>query len=372
MRNYRVTGPVEMTAGPMISHRSAEFGARLADVVAGLGKLFGTRGLVLPLTCSGTGGLEAAVASVLRRGDRVLSVQQGYFGERFAEIAAFHGAQVDTLAFPWGTAPTAVEIGAKLAAGYDAVLLTHNETSTGVLAPLSALATAIRSASVGLVLVDVVSSLGATQIDFDDLGLDVAVGVTQKALACPPGMALVAVSDRALTRAASPGAGSYYLNLAAAADHIRSGTTTYTPALTVVFALEAALAEIEKEGMEDVWARHANTARRCREALRAHGLSTVVDEPLCSPTVTPVQLPGPHAERLRDELADRYDTWVSSGRAAWKRDVVRIGHMGHVSAADIDSCVEALASVSATLSGRCSTKFEVPALQDAADDLEPE
>lgn len=352
MRNYRVTGPVDVpegtaaaVGGSMISHRSAGFRDLLGGVLPRLGTLFGTSGTVVPLTCSGTGGLEAAAASVLRPGDRVLSIQLGYFGERFAAIAAHHGVEVDVLAAPWGQVVDTELITRRLAAGYDAVLITHVETSTGVIAPLPEWARAIRSVSDCLILVDAAGSLAATEIGFDALGLDVAVGVTQKALACPPGMSLVAVSGRALARAAAPGEGSYYLSLARAAEHAAERTTAFTPALSVLYALDAALTAIEEEGAETVWERHSRTARLCREAVRAQGLTVIPDEADSSPTVTAIRLPVPRADRVREMLAAAHDVWVSSGRGPWKSEVVRIGHMGPVKPADVKACAAALGEV---------------------------
>lgn len=355
MRNYRVTGPVEVPApvldamrGAMISHRSTEFRDLLGSVLARLGPVFGTTDPVLPLTCSGTGGLEAAVASVLRPGDHVLSVQIGYFGLRFAELAAHFGVRVDVVAAPWGEVVDPAEVADRVRANrYDAVLLTHNETSTGVLGPLAAWTGAVRAHSDALIMVDVVSSLAATEIGFDRLGLDVAVGVTQKALACPPGLALVAASDRALARAAGPGAAAYYLSLASAAEHATRGTTTYTPALSVIYALDVALAALHAEGLTTVWRRHAETARACRDALRSVGLAPIPAEPICSPTVTSVRLPVPEAAAVRDQLADQHDTWVSSGRADWQSDVLRIGHMGLVPVDRVQACVESIATTAA-------------------------
>ncbi|WP_232666740.1 aminotransferase class V-fold PLP-dependent enzyme [Pseudonocardia sp. TRM90224] len=351
MRNYRVTGPVDVPpevlaamTTPVMSHRSAAFRTLLRRVSHGLGPLFGTDRDVIVLTCSGTGGLEAAARSVLRPGDRVLSVQIGYFGERFAEIARHAGAQVDVLSAPLGEVVDPAEVAAR-AGGYDAVLLTHNETSTGVLGPLRAWSEAVRSAGDALLLVDVVSSLAAAEIAFDELGIDVAVGVTQKALACPPGLALVAVSERALRHAGRPGSGAYYLDLVAAADAARSGTTTWTPAMPQLFALDAALDAVEREGVAAVRARHEQTALTCREALATHGLQVVPRAELCSPTVTAVRLPGGDAEQLRDRLASEFDVWVSSGRAAWRHDVLRIGHMGPVAPAQVQAAVESIAAL---------------------------
>jgi aspartate aminotransferase-like enzyme len=351
VRNYRVTGPVDvppevaaaMTA-PVVSHRSAAFRSLLRGVSRRLGPLFGTDRDVVVLTCSGTGGLEAATRSVLRPGDRVLSVQIGYFGERFAELARRAGAEVDVLAAPWGEVVDPADVAAR-AGGYDAVLLTHNETSTGVLGPLRAWSAAVRSAGDALLLVDVVSSLAAVEIAVDELGIDVAVGVTQKALACPPGLALVAVSERALRRARRPGSGAYYLDLAAAVDAARTGTTTWTPAMPQLFALDAALAAVEQEGVAAVRERHERTARACRDALAAHGLQVVPHPEHCSPTVTAVRLPDGDAEHVRDRLAGELDIWVSSGRGPWRRDVLRIGHMGPVAPAQVRSVAAAIAGL---------------------------
>lgn len=351
MRNYRVTGPVDvppavlraMTA-PMVSHRSEGFRTGLADVTRRLGPVYGTTRDVLVLTCSGTGGLEAAAWSVLRPGDRVLSVQIGYFGQRFAEIARRGGAEVDELTCEWGRVVNPARVAA-VAGDYDAVLLTHGETSTGVLSPLRAWSEAVRGTGDALLLVDVVSSLGAAPIGFDELGLDVAVGVTQKALACPPGLALVAVSERGLERARTPGSRAYYLDLASAADAAAEQTTTWTPALPQLTALGAALDAVHAEGLPAVWERHRATARACHDALTAHGLEVVPGPADRSPCVTAVRLPGRDAARVRARLAAEHDVWVSSGRAGWKDDVVRIGHMGPVAVDDVLACVDALAAV---------------------------
>lgn len=354
MRNYRATGPVDVPddvlaamATPMISHRSAEFRRLLGRVVARLRPVFGTTAYVLPLTCSGTGGLEAAAGSVLRTGDRVLSVQAGYFGERFARIAQRCGARVDVLAAPWGEVPATADLADRVAAGYDAVLLTHNETSTGVLAPLPEWLRAIRARSDCLVLVDVVSSLGATPIGFDALRLDVAVGVTQKALACPPGISLIGASKRAIARAAT----GHYLSLADAAAHVESDTTTYTPAMSVLYALDTALAAIEREGLPQVWRRHRDTAARCSAALAAEDLDVIPAPALRSPTVTAVRLPGPVAAQVRGTLEREHNVWVSSGRAQWQADVLRIGHMGPVDPAQVDACAAAMGTAIRTAVG---------------------
>jgi aspartate aminotransferase-like enzyme/predicted N-acyltransferase len=356
VRNYRVTGPVEVSPAaaaastkPMISHRSDQFRELFGRVTAGLGTLFGTAAPVLPLTCSGTGGLEAVACSLLRPGDRVLSVQAGHFGERFAHLAAHAGADVDVLAAPWGQA-VAPEHVAERAGGYDAVLFTHNETSTGVLGPLRDWAEATRAASEALILVDIVSSLAATPIAFDKLGLDAAVGVTQKALACPPGLALIALSDRAQRRADEPGAGGYYLSLASAGAHARESTTVFTPALTLLYALDAALADIATEGIEQVWQRHTDTAAACRATLAAYGAAPVADEALCSPTVTAVKVPSGSANQVRERLADDYDIWLSGGRGPWKGEFVRIAHMGPVCPHQVTSAAAALAHVTRTRS----------------------
>jgi aspartate aminotransferase-like enzyme len=331
----------------MVSHRSEEFRVRVANVTAGLRPLFGTD-VILPFTASGTGGLEAALVNTLGPGKRVLAVQIGYFGDRFAEIARGLDCPILPWSVPWGQAADPEELRRRLraAAPLDAVLITHNETSTGVLNPLPALAAVVRAESEALILVDGVSSVGAVPVEMDEWGLDVVVTASQKALMSPPGLALVGVGARALAAARENKVRRYYFDFLRMAEAVSEGTTTYTPAISTVYALEAALALIAAEGRDTVFARHRRLAEACRAGMERLGFRGFADPAHASPTVTAILVPeGQSASALRRRLEDEHNVVVSQGRGIWKDQMLRLGHMGYVRSEDITHLIEAAARV---------------------------
>ncbi len=320
----------------------------LTGISRRLQPVFGSSRPVLPFTTSGTGGLEVAAGNVIAPGDEVVAVTIGYFGDRFADVAAGFGAAVSRLQVPWGeaAAPDALRRLLRRRRAVKAVLLTHNETATGAVNPLPELAAVVHQESAALLLVDVVSSVGGMPVEVDRHGIDIAVGVTQKALMSPPGLALVAVSDRALRVAAANPGSRWSLDLVRMAESVDAGTTSYTPAVTVLFALDAALAEIESEGLAAVFERHRTLAGRLRAGLANLGV-VVRAEPGCrSDTVTAVRIPGPGATAaaVRRRLAD-HGIAVSAGREDWHADTIRIGHLGWVSEPDIDDLLAALTEI---------------------------
>jgi aspartate aminotransferase-like enzyme len=354
--NLRITGPTPLPpdvlgglGDQMLSHRSEAFRGLLRRCLAALRPLFGaTEAAILPFTASGTGGLEAAVANLVAAGDRVLAVQMGHFGERFAEIAVHYGAEVVRLEVPWGRAADPDEVRSRLrAAGpFQAVLLTHNETSTGVLNPLREIAAAVREESGALLLVDGVSSVGTTGIAMDAWGVDAVVTASQKGLMSPPGLAPVAAGPRALAAAARHRTRPYYFDFARMADAVAEGTTTYTPALGTLFALDRALQRIHAEGVPQVFARHLRLAAACRESLAALGLSGFADPAHASPAVTSALVPdGWTATELRRRLEAEHGVFVSQGRGIWKERMLRCGHMGWVEQEDIDHLAGAVRAV---------------------------
>lgn len=355
--NLRISGPTPLPDGvraslgrQMLSHRSAAFRALLRKVIEGLRPVYGARdSQVLPFTASGTGGLEAAVVNTVPPGARVLAVRGGHFGERFAEVAGHHGAEVVPLDIEWGRAVDPGDLRRRLreVPGVAAVLLTHNETSTGVLNPLPEIAAVVREESGALLLVDVVSSVGVTAIDMDGLGVDVAVGVTQKGLMAPPGLALVAVSGRALAASRTNGARRYYFDFGRMAAAVAEGSTTYTPSIPCFFALEASLAMIAEEGLPQVFARHRELAALCRERLgRLGGLRPFADPAHASPAISAFLVPeGLSASELRRRLESEHGVYVAQGRARLKDRLLRVGHLGSVARPDIDHVIEAFASI---------------------------
>lgn len=353
--NIRLTGPTplapsvqEAASGQMISHRSQNFRNILRDVVTRLKPLFGTAEPPMPFTTSGTGGLEAAVVNTLEPGQRVLAVKVGYFGDRFAEIAQTFGCRVVEWALPWGEGAEPSDLRKKIreSAPLDAVLLTHNETSTGVLNPLEGLAEVIRAESDALILVDGVSSVGAVPIEMDRWGIDVLVTASQKALMAPPGLALVAAGKRAMTNAQKNRIPRYFFDFSRMRAAVDEGTTTYTPALSSIFGLQAALALIEKEGLPAVYSRHQRLSKACRDGLSGLGLQPFAKKGFESPSVTSMLVPtGFSASAVRQRLQDQHATFIAQGRAQWKDSLLRFGHMGWVSQKEIQDLIDAVKAV---------------------------
>ncbi|MCB1058068.1 MAG: alanine--glyoxylate aminotransferase family protein [Acidobacteria bacterium] len=358
-RNLRVSGPtplpepvLEALGEQMVSHRGEEFRRRLRRVVARLAQVFGTReGTILPFTASGTGGLEAAVLNTLAPGDSVLAVRCGHFGERFAEVAECYGAEVLPLDVAWGRAadPDDLRRALRTHGPVAAVLLTHCETSTGVLNPLAELAAVVRAESPALVLVDGVSSVGATAIDMDRLGLDVVITASQKALMAPPGLVVLAASRRALEVSERHCQRRYYFDFPKMAEAVAEGTTTYTPAMGVIYGLDAALEQMLTEGLDQVFARHRELAAACRDGLRELGFEGFADPAHASPSVTSVLLPPElSASDIRSRLEREHEVFIAQGRAHLKERVLRVGHMGNVARHHIDHLVAAVAAVAAS------------------------
>jgi len=323
----------------MVNHRGPEFKAALDACSEGLKRVFKTSRDVFILTTSGTGGLEAAVVNVLSPGDKVLSVSIGVFGDRFASIAATYGADVEKLDFEMGTAADPEIIQRRLTEdtgrAIKAVLVTHNETSTGVTNDLPAIAKVVREHG-ALLLVDGISSLVAIDCRMDEWGLDVLVAGSQKAFMIPPGLCFVALSERAEAAMKDAKMPRFYFDLGRAKSYLDQGQTPWTPAVPQVFQLRAGLAIIEKEGLDGCFARHARLARATRAGVKALGLQPLADESHASNAVTSVRKPESVAVAdLRKHMLQKYGVVLAGGQGVLKNDIFRIGHLGYVGEADI-------------------------------------
>ncbi len=256
----------------MINHRGAEFAELLARLERGMKPLFGTQGDVLFLGSSGTGGLEAAIANCFGAGDTLLVCPVGVFGKRLVAIARTFGCTVETLDTPAGEALDPRALARRLEADRErriaGVLLTHNETSTGVQNDMSAYVSALRAHG-ALTVVDSVSGLGAGEFRMDDWGYDVVVTASQKALAVPPGIAMLAVSERAWERIGSNASPRFYFDLLKAREFASKGQTPWTPPISILYALAVSLERYHAEGMEATWSRHASYARAIRAGFEA-------------------------------------------------------------------------------------------------------
>lgn len=348
-QNLRIPGPTPIPedvrraqAAPMIDHRGAEFAEMQSEICAGLAELIGTDAEILLLTGSGSGALEAAVVNTLSPGDRVLAVTTGAFGDRFAAIAAAFGAQVDRLEFEWGTAADPGSVAEHLAANkaYRAVLLTHNETSTGVTNPLRELVHAAQAApGAPLTLVDGISGLGAMPFEMDAWGVDLVVSASQKAWMASPGIAIAAVNDRAWAAAERARMPRFYWDFAEARKWAAKGQTPWTPAVSVLFGLREGVRRLRAEGRETTWRRHRAVAAGARAGLEALGLRLVAEPGHRSSTVTAAWLPeGLDWPPFNAEMRSR-GLVIAGGQGRWAGRILRMGHMGLVAIDEIAAAV---------------------------------
>lgn len=352
MVNLRIPGPtpcrpevLEAVGRQMINHRGPEMVKLLERITEGLQRFLGTGRDFLLLSTSGSGGLEAALVNTLSPGDRVLGVSGGAFGHRFRSIAEAYGADVVHLDVEWGRAAEPEQIRQALQEEKEikAILLTHNETSTGVTHPLGSICETIRADSNALILVDAISSLGGIPLPMDEWGVDVVITGSQKAWGVPPGVSMVGFGDRAwqaYERATMP---RFYLDLARYRDAAGKGQYPFTPAVSVFFGLEKSLALMVEEGPEAVYARHARVGRRARDGATSLGLKLFADERFASNTVTAVWVPeGMDGKELARVLREEHDTIVGGGQAHLAGRIFRIGHLGWVEEDDIDRALTAL------------------------------
>jgi len=356
--NLRIPGPtplppdvIEAVGQQMINHRGPEFEAMFQEIVEGLKIFFETDNDVYILTASGTGAMEAAIVNTLSPGDKVLAVSIGVFGDRFAKIARVYGADVTSLSFPMGQAADPAAVATKIAekGPFTAVLFTQNETSTGVTNDVEALCKAVYAAAdpAPLILVDGISGLGAIRLRTDAWGCDVVVSGSQKAWMAPPGLSMISFSDRAWAayeRAKMP---RYYFDLGLAKRYAQRHQTPATPNVAVLYGLRVSLAKMREEGLEAIVARHQRIGDHCRKGALDVGLGLFADPAHFSNTVTAVTLKeGMSTAKVLDSLRTRYDIICGASKAP-DVEMIRIGHMGYVSLAELDQIFDALREIMA-------------------------
>jgi aspartate aminotransferase-like enzyme len=332
----------------MINHRGPEYMALQRELIAGLKELFSTTSDVLIFPASGTGGLEAAVVNTLSPGDRVVAVVTGAFGARFAEIAASFGASVRRMEVAWGEAadPRALRelLQEEAAAGTPAraVLITHNETSTGVLNDVERLAAAAREAG-ALALVDSISGLLTAPLPMDAWDLDVVVAGSQKAWMIPPGLTFIGVGARAWEAHREARMGRFYFDFRRMRSAMEKDQTPYTPAIPQLYGLQEALALLRAEGLEALTRRHRRLARAVRAGVRALRLEPLADDACASHALTAIRVPsGLDARALRQALRERHGVTVAGGQGPLADSIFRIGHLGWVGEGDIVRVLVAL------------------------------
>ena len=349
--NLRTPGPtpipqhiLDALSGPMIDHRGPVFRDIYDRVTMRLKTLFETQNDVFILTSSGTGGLEAAVVNTLPPGEPVLAVEIGAFGARIGRIAETFGADVRWQHVEWGQAATPDSVAASLDANPDvtAVLITHNETSTGVTNPLQEIASVVKQRD-KLLIVDAVSSLGSIPCPVDEWGLDVVVTGSQKGWMAPPGLAMVTLSPRGWQAVEKSTMPKFYFDLSAARDYSARSQTPWTPAIPAFYALDASLAQLLDEGLPNIHARHQAAGDRVRAGVKSLGLTLFPEnEAYASNTVTAINCPdGIAVADIRKAAADM-GVVLAGGQARLSNSIFRIGHLGHMPDDELDEALDVL------------------------------
>jgi serine---pyruvate transaminase len=344
----------EALARPLLHHRVPQFRKALRNVHTGLQELARTENPVLLLGCTGTGAMESAIVNLCGPGDAVAVVSAGYFGERWIELAERYGCKVIPLRYEWGEVPSPEDLADLLTANkVKAVYLVHSETSTGVILDLERFGAVAKAAGV-LLVADAVSSVGAVPIETDAWGVDVLVSSSHKALMTPPGVAIVVASERALEAANSAPIPRFYLDWGAnlVTQLGDEPETLFSATTSLIVALEAALSFIQAQGFDAVYQRHVQTGRRCRAAVKEAGLTLFSPDDDSAAVLTAVRMPeGVDSSTVVRAMHDRWGVTVADGEARLKGRIVRIGHLGYISEADVELATEALSAAVAELTG---------------------
>ena len=326
----------------MIHHRTPQFNQVFDEARQGLKKLFGTKNDVLILASSGTGAMEASVANLFSPGDKVLVINGGKFGERWLNISNAYGLNPIDLKVGWGEAVKVADVEQQLKAHPDirGVMIQASETSTTVFHPVKEIAKLTQSGP--LFLVDGVTAVGVVPLSMDEWGIDVLVTGSQKALMLPPGLGFIALSDRAWEKTKQAKLPRFYFDLNLERKNQQKGSGAFTPAVSLIFGVRASLRMLEREGLENVYARHARLCKATRAAATALGLKLLApDSP--SPAATGIYLPhGIDADQVLEYLRDKMNIILAEGQDQLKGKVIRIAHIGYMGAFDVITAIAAL------------------------------
>lgn len=329
-----------------IGHRSGEFSQIFAEVTEKLKWLHQTTNDVLILTASGTGAMEAAIINFLSKGDRVLVGENGKFGQRWGDICDAYGIKAERIKAEWGQALDPEVFREKLETDREktikAVIITHSETSTGVLNDLATINRYVKAHGEALIIVDAVTSLGATNLPVDEWGLDVVGSGSQKAYMIPPGLGFVAVSQRAWEAYKKADLPRYYLDLGKARKDAQKNTTPFTASVNMIVALRESLQMMQEEGLANIFARHRRHCLATRNGIKALGLPLLTQDDCASPAITAVAPVTVDAEKVRSVMKKNFNIALAGGQDHLAGKIFRMGHLGYVSDRDILTAIGAL------------------------------
>lgn len=333
-------------AKPIIGHRSGDFSLIMKEVTENLKWLHQTQNDVLIVAGSGTSAMEAGIINFLSAGDRVLVGSNGKFGDRWAKVAKAYNLDVDLITAEWGQPLDTEAFREKLEADSDkqikAVIITHSETSTGVLNDLETINRYVKTHGQALIVVDAVTSLGAISVPIDEWGLDVVASGSQKGYMIPPGLGFVSVSAKAWEAYQTATLPKFYLDLGPYRKTAEKNSNPFTPPVNLFYGLQVALQMLKDEGLENIFSRHQRSTQAIREAVKALNLPTFAPDDAASPAVTAVAPDRVEAEAIRSTMRKQFNIALAGGQDHLKGKIFRVGHLGFVGDRDILTCISAL------------------------------
>ncbi len=334
-----------------IGHRTPEFQAIVEQTTNQLKWLHQTKGDVLTITGSGTSAMEAGIINTLSKGDKVICGENGKFGERWVKIAKAYGLNVKVIKANWGDPLNPEEFKNLLEKDKDirAVIVTHSETSTGVINNLQEIAKHVNNHQQAIIIADCVTSLGACNVPIDQWGLDVVASGSQKGYMLPPGLGFVSMSKKAWEAAESSDLPKFYLDLQSYKKAADKNSNPYTPGVNLYFALQEALGMMQEEGLENIFKRHQRHMKATQESMKAMGLDLFAKNGYGSPSITAISPKDIDAEVIRKFMKDNFDILLAGGQDHLKGKIFRIGHLGFVNDRDIITVITCIESALNTL-----------------------
>ena len=331
-----------------IGHRSGDFQTIVQKTTEQLKWLHQTKADVLTITGSGTAAMEAGIINTLSKGDQVICGDNGKFGERWVKVAKAYDLDVKVVKADWGEPLDPNQFKRLLEEDTNkkikAVILTHSETSTGVINDLKSINNEVKNHGKAITIADCVTSLGACNIPMDEWGIDVIASGSQKGYMIPPGLSFVAMSKRAWEANSQSNLPKFYLDLKQYLKTANKNSNPFTPAINLYFALEASLTMMQKEGINNIFTRHARHQKATQEGIKAMGLNLFTKESFGSPAITAVKPENIDAETIRQVIKNDFDILLAGGQDHLKGKIFRIGHLGFVNDRDIISVISALES----------------------------
>ncbi len=329
-----------------IGHRSKDFQDLVEITTKNLKWLHQTENDVLTITGSGTSAMEAGIISTLSKGDKVICGENGKFGQRWVKVAEEFGLEIIKIDAEWGTPLDPESFRAVLEKDYKkeikAVILTHSETSTGVINDLKTISSHIRNHKKALSIIDCVTSIGACNVPVDEWELDIVASGSQKGYMIPPGLSFVSMSKKAWKASEDSNLPKFYLNLKSYKKSLSNNSNPYTPAVNLVFALDEALKMMQDEGLDSIFKRHEKHKLAVSAAAKTLNLKLFADEKHLSPSVTAIKIEDIDAEKFRKTIKNKYDILLAGGQDHLKGKIFRIGHLGYVNDRDIISVIAAI------------------------------